>query len=300
MQISGHWVHDIDPFFIEFPESWPISGIYWYGIAYLLSFLCGAGWLYYAARKHRSVLPIQGISSFIFYLILGIILGGRIGYMVLYGFSDWIEHPLEVFYLWHGGMASHGGFIGAFLAILYFAKKHHSDVWALTDLICSIAPLGLLLGRLANFINGEVYGRITTCSWGIIFPQSAPYTGFPLELLLPRHPSQLYEAFLEGILLLILMQFLFWKYAPRFSDSSLESKNSSSKELYSGMLTAIFLVVYGILRIFVEYFREPDASLIFGWTRGQFYSLFIVGVGIGLSIWSGMRKKIIVSKKNNL
>lgn len=264
MQIRGHWVHQIDPYLVHFPKSWPIGGIFWYGAAYLLSFLL----IYCAliAYGKRGRLPFRSseIGSFLFFLILGVILGGRLGYIILYEPAYVLRSPREIFCLWHGGMSSHGGFLGVSVALLLFSRRGNIPLLQLTDTLASLAPLGLFFGRIANFINGEIYGRVTTVPWAMIFPRSATSPSMPLFLLEPRHPSQLYEAFLEGLVLLIYCQWQFWR----------------RRRGTPGRLTAQFLILYSLFRIFVEFFREPDADLIGCLTRGQFYSLFLLASGI--------------------
>lgn len=269
MRVNGHWVHSIDPYFLHFPDSWPIGGIFWYGIAYISSFFAVFLGLYFYSKKARLPFDREQIGTFLLYLILGVVAGGRLGFVLLYDFPLLWESPLQIFYIWQGGMSSHGGFVGVVIALYLFARQRHLRLLALTDICCSLAPIGFLLGRMANFINGEVYGRVTAWSWGVIFPRSAPYAGFPVELLSPRHPSQLYEALLEGALLLIFVQWRFW--AKKFKPF--------------GQLTGKFLIAYGSLRIVVERFREPDASLIFSLSRGQFYSVFLLIVGVGILLF---------------
>lgn len=269
MQIGGHWVHRIDPYLVHFPKSWPIGGIFWYGAAYLSSFLLIYFLLLLYGRRGRLPFRKSDLGSFLFHLILGVILGGRLGYILLYEPHYVLHRPAEIFCLWHGGMSSHGGFLGVAIALALFGRRLAVPILVLADLMASLAPLGLFFGRLANFINGEIYGRISHVPWAVIFPRSATSPSMPLFLLEPRHPSQLYEAFLEGLVLLIYCQRRFW-HRPRLRD---------------GLLTAHFLLLYGFFRILVEFFREPDAPPI-GWlTRGQFYSLFLLVAGLILVRW---------------
>jgi phosphatidylglycerol:prolipoprotein diacylglycerol transferase len=195
-------------------------------------------------------------------IIGGVLIGGRLGYVLLYAPMMLIRHPLELFCIWHGGMSSHGGFAGVTLSLLLFAKRQRIAFSSLADVAASVAPLGIFLGRIANFINGEVYGRVTSAPWGIIFPRSVP-AGYG-EFVLPRHPSQLYEALLEGVLLFCYCQLRFWKGKFR-----------------PGQLAGEFLIFYSIVRIFCEFFREPDAPTILSLSAGQFYSLFLLALGLG-------------------
>jgi phosphatidylglycerol:prolipoprotein diacylglycerol transferase len=269
----AYWVDNLSPFVIHF---WGNVGIRWYGLAYVCGFLAG-GWLlirYY--RAGRSDLPADRVPDFILALVMGVLLGGRIGYFLLYDFDLFIHHPLVLFQVWDGGMASHGGFVGVCIAVWWFSRRSHLSFFHLADLQCSAVPVGLLLGRLANFINGELWGKISVVPWAVIFPKSAPDT--PLAMIPPRHPSQLYEAALEGVLLLAFMQWRVWK--------------TSVLRLQPGRLTGEFMVVYALVRIFCEVYREPDVgvSLIFGLSRGTFYSLFLVLFGCALIIYAARRR----------
>ncbi len=273
---SNYWVHDLSPFLLRFPENpLGLDGIRYYGLAYLLGFL--GAWLllrFYNARSKFSI-DADRRATLMTAIIIGVLVGGRVGYMVLYDLDAWLQKPLLVLRVDQGGMASHGGFIGVTLALVWFAWKYGYRLLALADIIVTVAPLGLFLGRIANFINGELWGRVTTVSWAVIFPDSParynPATGFYGPE--PRHPSQLYEAGLEGILLFAYVQWRFWCARPPI-----------------GQLAGEFLIGYGIVRIFGELFREPDASLIAGLSRGQFYSVFLILAG-ATAIWFARRKR---------
>ncbi|MDR0742605.1 MAG: prolipoprotein diacylglyceryl transferase [Puniceicoccales bacterium] len=263
--ILGYYIHSIDPFAIKFSEGCFIEGIRWYGIFYLLTF----GFMFFAlnfySKKNKSPLSSEQNTSFLSYVIAGVVLGGRIGYMLLYCPGIFIHNPLEIFAIWHGGMSSHGGFIGTIVAIFIFCRKNNLPLLSLADICSTIAPFGFLLGRIANFINGELYGKITNVKWAVIFPQS-DYSLSRLSAIPARHPSQLYEAFLEGLLLLIYVQIRFW----------------IKEKITPGKLSGEFLILYSIFRISMEFFREPDAQLILGMSRGQFYSVFLLLFGIVL------------------
>ncbi|MDR3316969.1 MAG: prolipoprotein diacylglyceryl transferase [Puniceicoccales bacterium] len=261
--VSGHWVHDIDPCVVHFPKSWPIHGVHWYGLAYLFSFLFLAGTLRFRGNRGRLPFPRERVDEFLGAVVLGVLVGGRLGYVFLYDWSFFREHFLEIFCIWNGGMASHGGFLGIFFALFYFSAKHEIPLLPLLDLLVPLAPVGFFFGRIANFVNGEVYGRISSVPWAIIFPHASP-GGVPIETIAPRHPSQLYEALFEGIVLFIYAQ---WRL------------HCGKVLRWPGRLTGEFLLFYGIVRIAVECFREPDAPTIFSMTRGQFYSLFLIGIG---------------------
>ena len=244
------YVHHIDPFLIRFPNGWFIDGIRWYGVSYLLAFIFAIFAINFYTSHKKSPLTREQNFSVINYIILGVLLGGRIGYMLLYDFTNFVNTPQTIFYIWRGGMSSHGGFVGVAIAMAFFCKKYHVNYLTLTDIFSTIAPFGFFCGRIANFINGELHGRATCGSWGVIFPCDQ----------LARHPSQLYEALLEGCVLFLIVQFLFWR----------------KKTIFAGEITGKFLVCYAIFRFGVEFFREPDAGLILGLTRGQFYSIFLV------------------------
>jgi phosphatidylglycerol:prolipoprotein diacylglycerol transferase len=245
----------IDPVAIELG---PIA-IRWYALAYLAGLLLG-WWLAkrLVARPGWQIRP-EALDDLLVYVTLGIILGGRLGYVLFYNFSYYVEHPLEILYVWRGGMSFHGGLIGVLAACWWFARRSGVRFLELTDLIAALAPIGLFLGRLANFVNGELWGRPTDVPWAVIFPHAGPE---------PRHPSQLYEAALEGLVLFALVQLFAWR--PR-------------RPADVGRLSGLFLVGYGLARSFVELFREPDPQLGFLWgglTMGQLLSLPLIVFGL--------------------
>jgi phosphatidylglycerol:prolipoprotein diacylglycerol transferase len=268
----AYWVDDLSPFIIHF---WGNFGLRWYALAYVLGFLAG-GWLmmrYY--RTGRSTLPADKVADFIFVLVFGVLIGGRLGYFLLYDFDLLVHHPLALLRVWEGGMASHGGFLGVVLAVAWFARRHHLPFLHLGDVLVTTVPVGLLFGRIANFINGELWGKISHVPWAVIFPKSA-LDGTPVALIPPRHPSQLYEAALEGVLLLAFMQWRFWR--------------SDVVRAQPGRLSGEFLLAYAVARTVGEIFREPDAALIFGLSRGTFYSIFLAVAGGVLIIWRSRRR----------
>lgn len=272
----SHWVHDLNPIAIRFHGD---VGIRWYGLAYAAAFLV-AGWLLARYYRHgRSPLDPNQQSAFLFAAMLGVLVGGRLGYMLLYDLPALAADPLSVFQIWKGGMASHGGFIGVILACFWTARRTGMPSRALGDIVVTLTPPGLLLGRLANFINGELWGKVSNVPWAVIFPLSAP-EGTPPEYIAPRHPSQLYEAALEGVFLLAYTQWRFWRT---------DVLNSP------GRLSGEFLALYAIVRIFGEFFREPDAGLILGMSRGIFYSLFLLAGGAVLMLAS-RRAPAVVTK----
>lgn len=264
--VNGHWVHDLSKFVPLLPHTEQF-GVRYYGLAYVLGFL-GAAWLLTRyAKLGRSLVPATQVMDLLFAIMLGVFIGGRLGWFVLYHPEQLLSDPLSFFAVWQGGMASHGGFVGVAIALLVFARRRRIPLLHVSDLIVSSAPLGLMLGRIANFINGELWGKVSAVGWAVIFPESAPL-GTALAEIPPRHPSQLYEAVLEGAVLLAYFQWRIWK-----SDAVRERP---------GQLTGEFLVGYAIVRTIGEVFREPDADvdLILGLSRGTFYSIFLVIVGL--------------------
>jgi phosphatidylglycerol:prolipoprotein diacylglycerol transferase len=227
----------------------------WYGIMYLIGFASSYLLVQYQLKKSGSWNRVD-IDSLYSYLILGLLAGARLGYVVFYNLSFYLSHPLELFAVWHGGMSFHGGLIGSIVAGYLFCKKTKLNFWHTADLIVITAPIGLGLGRLGNFINGELYGRVTDVPWAMVFPSGGPA---------PRHPSQIYEFFLEGVVLFVVLWML------------------RRKHYKPGILTALFLVLYGAFRFFSEFFREPDEQLgyVLGmFTMGQLLSLSMLLAGL--------------------
>ncbi len=275
-----YWVHDLDPVAIHLFGDLAVR---WYGLAYAAAFLIGAGLLWLYEKKGKSPLNGDQQSNVIFAIIIGVLLGGRLGYVLLYDLPRTLQDPLSIFRVWEGGMSSHGGFLGVTAALVWISRKYEVGFFRLGDLVCSIVPVGLLLGRLANFINGELWGTVSRVPWAVVFPQSAP-PEVPISQIPPRHPSQLYEAALEGALLLAYMQWRFWK--------------SGIPLRKPGQLSGEFLILYAIGRIIAEQFREPDASLILGMSRGIFYSVFILAAG-GAVIWFARERARTAPRKKS-
>ena len=254
----------IDPVLIEIGP----FAIRWYALAYVFSILLG--WRYtraLAAQKLSPVTPAM-LDDFVSWAVLGIVLGGRIGYVVFYNAAYYIDHPLQAFEVWHGGMSFHGGLIGVILAIALFARSRGLRFFHLTDAIAAATPIGLFFGRLANFINGELFGRETDVPWGMVFPGGGPN---------PRHPSQLYEAALEGLLLFAFLAVVAWRF------QGLRRP---------GLISGLFLVGYALCRLSVEFVREPDQQLGFlfgGVTMGQLLSLPMLAFGIAF-VWRAGRQ----------
>ena len=254
-------------FALVFPAIDPIAiaigpiAIRWYSLAYVVGILLGWRYMLRLARRSPAKIETAHIDDLIVWATLGIILGGRIGYTMFYRPGYFLDHPLEILAMWRGGMSFHGGLLGVLIAIFLFARKRKISFVALGDIVVCAAPIGLFLGRIANFINGELFGRVGDVWWAMVFPHGGP---------LPRHPSQLYEAVLEGLVLFAVLAWL------AFGTRSLER---------TGLLGGAFFVGYGIARIIVEMFREPDAHLGFlaaGATMGQLLSLPLVLVGAWL------------------
>jgi phosphatidylglycerol:prolipoprotein diacylglycerol transferase len=259
--VLAYWTDTLDPFLVRFHGNF---GIHWYGITYVLGFLAGAWLLYQYARAGKSLVGPDRIPDLMTWCILGVFLGGRLGHYFLY--DDWRtfpSDPLLIFRVWDGGMASHGGMLGVALALAWFARAQRVPFLHLGDLITTAAGPGLFLVRIGNFINGELWGRPSLVPWAVIFPDSP-------RPLLPRHPSQLYEAGLEGLLLGAYLQLRMWR--------------SEAAREQPGRLSGEFLLGYALMRMIGEQFREPDASLILGLSRGTFYSIFLVGFGLFLCL----------------
>lgn len=201
----------------------------------------------------------ENISDIIFYSALGVILGGRIGYIVFYNFAEFLHSPFVIFKIWQGGMSFHGGLLGVIVAMFFYSRKIHCALFDILDFITPVVPIGLGAGRIGNFINGELWGKVTNVSWGMIFPEGG---------LLPRHPSELYEFLLEGVALFIIVWWFSSKPRPRYAVSGL------------------FLLCYGVFRFFIEFFRVPDAQLGYlfgGWmTMGQVLCIPMILIGIGM------------------
>ena len=267
---TSYWIHDLSPFLWRFPgelANWGPGGIRWYGISYLLGFISAYFLLKLYFKHNRSPYDQEQIMNLVTFQVIGVLVGGRIGYLLLYQGEKFLNDPLTIFRVWEGGMASHGGFIGVFVATLWYAKKSSQSIKPIGDLIVSVVPPGLFFGRLANFINGELWGKVTQVEWGVIFPKAPDFA-----LGMARHPSQIYAALSEGLIPFIYIQWRFWR-------SSIINK-------YPGQLAGEFLILYSVARIFNELFREPDATLLYGISRGQFYSIFLLIAGIFIICWA--------------
>lgn len=260
---------------MQFPNIDPIAlqlgpiAIHWYALAYVVGIIIGyyyVSWI--DAKQPKKFFSEKAKDDLIFYAVLGVLLGGRIGYILFYNFEFFLAHPLDALKIWQGGMSFHGGMLGVFMAYWLFARKYQLSWLHIMDYLATAAPIGLFFGRLANFVNGELYGRVTESSWGMVFPRGGP---------LPRHPSQLYEAGLEGIVLFIV---LFIVAVP------LRGLR------YVGLVGGTFVMGYGLARFTVEFFREPDEQLgflAFGATMGQLLCLPMIALGLYLVLTAKKR-----------
>jgi phosphatidylglycerol:prolipoprotein diacylglycerol transferase len=258
-----YWVHNLDPFFIRFSENF---GIRYYGLAYLAGFAAALALLHRYWKAGRSPHNLNAVGDLVTALVIGVLVGGRLGYFLLYQLGSLGRDPFVLFRVWEGGMASHGGMAGVLVALWWWCRRRRLPLLPVADLVVSVAPAGLFFGRIANFINGELVGKMTTVKWAVIFPHNEIDRG--LLAAMPRHPSQLYQAGLEGLLLLAYLQWRFWR--------------SAVARTHPGHLSGEFLIGYAVLRAVGEIFREPDAPLLFGLSRGTFYSAFLVVAGVWL------------------
>jgi phosphatidylglycerol---prolipoprotein diacylglyceryl transferase len=260
-------------FAIPFPGIDPVAiaigpfAIRWYALAYIAGLLLGWRYTLVLADRPPRLVRRQDIDDFLAWATLGVVLGGRLGYVLFYNPGYYLGHPLEALYLWHGGMSFHGGALGVMAAIALFTRGRGIPTLAFADIICEAVPIGLFFGRIANFINGELFGRVTEVPWAIVFPAGGP---------LPRHPSQIYEALCEGLLLFLL----------------LFAAERSGARRHPGTISGLFLAGYAVARMSGELFRQPDVQLgflIFGTTMGQLLSLPLLLAGIALILWARRR-----------
>ena len=300
----AYYLHDLDPIIFRVYDN---IGPRWYGLAYVLAFICGYALLSLLAKRGYADLSASRVGDFVTGCALfGVIIGGRLGYVFFYK-PEMLREPLSILRVWEGGMSSHGGMIGLLLFTLYYAHRHKLSWTNLADNLGVTAPLGLFFGRCANFINGELYGRAANVSWAIQFPKelldhpaeadraivvcaqidpslttpeaivSAVHRQSQVKdvlrtILTPRHPSQLYEAFFEGVILFAIL----WIVRTRTRQPN-------------GVLAGLFFICYATFRIVIETFREPDATLIAGFTRGQFFSFFLIAIGVAFVVAAKMR-----------
>jgi len=240
--------------------------VHWYGLMYLLSFAIGWLLLKYRAKKFQLNWTPEQITDLVFYGAIGVVIGGRLGYMLFYAFPEFIRAPWMIIKVWQGGMSFHGGFLGVLFMVWWWARKYKVNYFDVTDFIAPVIPIGLAAGRVGNFINGYLWGRVTDVPWAMIYPQAGP---------VPRHPSEIYEFLLEGVLLFIIL----WLY--------------SAKPRKRMMVSALFLTGYGCFRFFCEFFRQPDPQLgfiAFHWlTMGMLLSFPMIIGGLFM-FWVGNKK----------
>ncbi len=246
------YYHNLNPVFLQLG---PLE-LRWYGLMYAIAFVIGYFLLLKLVKMRNENLSKDDVSDLLFYIILGVLIGGRLGHAIFYGFPDYYLRPWKVFEVWKGGMSFHGGLIGVLISVWVYSKKKNISLLRLSDLIVPIVPIGLFLGRIGNFINGELWGKPTHSNFGVIFPQVDS---------LPRHPTQLYEAFLEGVMLFAIIWFAITR-----------------KNYKSGIALALFLIFYGLFRTLIEFVRMPDVQLgyLFGFiTMGQLLSIPMIAIG---------------------
>jgi len=257
--------------FIPFPAIDPIIfqigpiAIKWYGLSYAIGLILGIYYLKKMASLGSKVISGADADDFLTWACLGVILGGRIGYVLFYNFFYYLDNPIYIFYVWQGGMSFHGGFLGVIAAGIIFSYKRKIPLLRFSDMVVCVVPIGLFFGRISNFINQELVGRVTDVWWGMVFPKIGPE---------PRHPSQLYEAILEGMILFLITNFV-WR--------------SNSMREKQGLTSGIFVGGYGLFRMVIEFFRQPDEHigyLSFGSTLGQWLSLPMICLGGCLIIFS--------------
>lgn len=259
---------------IPYPHINPIAfsigplKVHWYGIMYIVGFMSAWGLGILRSKKPNSILKEAQVGDMLFYAALGVIIGGRTGYMLFYALPTFLANPIQIFKVWDGGMSFHGGLIGVLIAMLLYSRHLKISFFQLTDFIAPLVPVGLAAGRIGNFINGELWGRVTNVPWAMVFPTGGPY---------PRHPSQIYEFLLEGVTLFIIL----WTY--------------SRKPRPTMAVSAMFLLFYGCFRFFAEFFRMPDPQLgylAFGWlTMGQVLSAPMIVIGIILLVYAYRKEK---------
>ncbi len=269
---------------MPFPNIDPVAfsigplAIHWYGLAYVAGIMLG--WFYarrLAAnaslwRDGQSPITAVQLDDFLVWVAAGIVLGGRIGYILFYDLASVVQNPIRAIEIWNGGMSFHGGFIGATIAMIIFARRNAIPVWSMFDIVAAVVPFGLFFGRIANFINGELWGRLSSAPWAVVFPTGGPFS---------RHPSQLYEAGLEGIVLVLVLALMIFRF------KALKTP---------GAIAGTFVIGYALCRIFVELFREPDAQLGYllgtNWlTMGMILSLPMIAAGL----WAVIRARAAVT-----
>ncbi len=261
---------------LEFPNISPVMlslgffEIKWYSMAYLVGIVLTWLLAYKTVKKYDIAITKQNLEDVVFYATLGVVIGGRLGYVLFYGDGIFWQNPLQILAIWQGGMSFHGGAVGAVLGMYYAANKAKIGFLQLTDVISLYAPIGLFLGRIANFINDELWGRVSDVAWAVRFPNGGG---------LPRHPSQLYEAFLEGVVMFVVLNYL-WRF--------------EKIRKRTGYISGLFVLLYSVFRIFVECFRQPDVQLGYYWsifTMGQMLSVPLIILGGYIMFFISSREK---------
>ncbi|MBF0248148.1 MAG: prolipoprotein diacylglyceryl transferase [Alphaproteobacteria bacterium] len=256
----------IDPVLVEIG---PVA-IRWYALAYIAGLVLGWRYMIWLARQTGSLVREKDADDFLTWATFAVIIGGRLGYVLFYKPGHYLSHPAEILQTWQGGMSFHGGFLGVLIATVMFTRLRGIRFWAFIDMAAVVTPIGLFFGRIANFINAELWGRVSDAPWAMVFPGAGP---------LPRHPSQLYEAALEGLVLLVILHLVWRRDALR---------------LHPGVISGAFLMGYGASRTVVEFFREPDAHLGLlagGATMGQYLSVPMVLAGAALAWYARTRPR---------
>jgi phosphatidylglycerol:prolipoprotein diacylglycerol transferase len=255
---------NIDPVFLRIG---PVQ-LRWYGLMYMLSFVVGFFVLRRYAKYRKLNITTDDLYDLLFYLILGVMIGGRLGYVIFYDLGSYIRDPLSIFAIWQGGMSFHGGLLGMILAAVWITRKKGWNFWQIADLVSAVAPIGLGLGRLGNFINGELFGRPSNLPWAMVFPEGGSS---------PRHPSQIYEMLLEGVLLFFILR---WIYRRNFPP---------------GTVFWALLAFYGLFRFLVEFAREPDVQIgldLGPFTRGQELTFPMLAIGTAMMIIFARRRRL--------
>lgn len=256
-------------FAIPFPMIDPIAvelgplAIRWYALAYIVGLVGGWQYIKYLTQKFPGNVTHEQVDDFLFWATIGVVLGGRIGYVLFYNFDMFMANPIAIVQVWKGGMSFHGGFLGVVVAGYLFCKKRGVPVAHFGDMIACGAPIGLFFGRIANFVNAELYGRVTDVPWGVVFPNGGPHS---------RHPSQLYEALMEGLILFVVLFFL---------------SRSEKMRQAPGLFIGVFITGYGLARSVVETVRQPDSHIGFlsgGSTMGQWLSVPMIMVGVAIVV----------------
>ena len=278
---DGHWVHDLDPVALHLG----FLDIRWYSLGYLAGIVLGYFYLLRLIKQPGAPMARRHADDFVFYVTLGIILGGRLGYVLFYNVGEYLQHPLEILKLWDGGMSFHGGLIGSTLAVAYLCWRNKLNFLRVADYATICGPFGLFLVRLANFVNGELWGSPSDAPWAVRFCEMRDATGACQLIGPPRHPSQLYEAALEGVVLFLILWALFWFTRSRYRP---------------GFIAGAFLFFYGVFRMLIELFRLPDSQLVWlkeqtGLSMGQWLCVPMILLGLYLMLTARRREAALTA-----